>query len=88
MTSVSAGHLILIPTQSVGSGLGDRTHDPLTTYIIPPPPPTHTPKNKERKKERKKENENAYVIRSCNSMVSGNCLVGLKLPLALAGFSS
>ena len=50
MTSVSAGHIILTPTQPVGSGRsGNRTRHLLTRSralyrraTAPPPPPRHT----------------------------------------------
>ena len=60
MTSVSAGHIILTPTQPVWSGRGDQTHDLLTrshalyrlSYPLPPPPPPpHTHLNVSREKD-------------------------------------
>ena len=52
MTSVSAGHIILTPTQPVGSGRPQRESNPgphhqesrvLPTELPPPPPLNHTP---------------------------------------------
>ena len=52
MTSVSAGHIILTPTQPVGSGRPERESNPgpthqesraLPTELPPPPPPPHPP---------------------------------------------
>ena len=52
MTSVSAGHIILTPTQPVGSRRPQRESNPgpphqesraLATELPHPPPPTHTP---------------------------------------------
>ena len=51
MTSVSAGHIILTPTEPVGSGRPQREFEPgasspgvvrSTAELPPPPPPTHT----------------------------------------------
>ena len=52
MTSVSAGHIILTPTQPVGSGRPQRESNPgpphqesraLPTELPPPPPPPPSP---------------------------------------------
>ena len=65
MTSVSAGHIILTPTQPVGSGRlqwGSNPESPqqesraLPTEL-PPPPPRETDRQREREGERKTERE-------------------------------
>ena len=65
MTSVSAGHIILTPTQPVGSGRPQRESNPgpphqesrvLPTELPPPPPPP--PPQKKKKKTKTKKNKN------------------------------
>ena len=64
MTSVSAGHIILTPTQPVGSGRSQRESNPgpphqesraLPTELPPPPPPKKKKKKKKKKKTKKKK---------------------------------
>ena len=67
MISVSAGHIIPTPTQSVGSGWLQRESNPgppqqmsrnLPTELPPPPPHTHTHKrDRERQTERQTDRQ-------------------------------
>ena len=70
MVSVSAGHIILTPTQPVGSGRPQRGPNPgpphqesraLPTELPPPPPPP--PKKKKKKKKRAAENRQNVNLR-------------------------
>ena len=63
MTSVSAGHIILTPTQPVGSGRPQRVSNPgppnQETRALPTelPPPPHERRKRERKRKRGIERE-------------------------------
>ena len=66
MTSVSAGHIILTPTQPVGSGRPQRESNPgpphqesraLPTDLPPPPPPPFRDKEKRATEEIKRREE-------------------------------
>ena len=62
MTSVSAGHIILTPTQPVGSGRPQRGSNPGPPHQESRALPTELPRPQEKKKnekeKKKKENEN------------------------------
>ena len=67
MTSVSAGHIILTPTQPVGSGRPQRESNPgppdLQSRALPSelPRPRETERVKERERERERA-ENPFYI--------------------------
>ena len=57
MTSVSAGHIILTPTQPVGSGRPQRGSNPGPAHQESRALPTELPRPPERERERERERD-------------------------------
>ena len=69
MTSVSAGHIILTPTQPVGSGRPRRESNPGPAHQESPALPTELPRpprvrEREKERERGKEKTNSVKLSS------------------------
>ena len=63
MTSVSAGHIILTPTQPVGSGRPQREWNPGPPHQDSRAVPTELPRPREREREKEREGKRAEMDR-------------------------